>query len=575
MKTVQEIADIVGGRVHGDAALEIRTVGSLERATRGALAYAEGKHLAEVAATAASCVLIPEVEIPDRTVIVVAKPRVAFARAAQSLLPPRLPPPGVHETALVAPEATLGANVSIGAWTIVEAGATVGAGTVIFPGGYVGAGSSIGADCILYPRVVLYPGTAVGNRVILHAGVVIGSDGFGFVFDGERQVKVPQVGRAQLGDDVEIGANACIDRGALDETTIADGVKVDNLCHLGHNVRVGDHAVISAQTGIAGSSTVGREAIIGGQVGIAGLLPHRRPRHRRRAVRHPVTQARPGRPALLGHSRTAAQGHQEAAGLPAPPAPDGDRDREPSQGARRPQGEAGRVTLRSRTRRTAAATSSTATASRQGGRPSADGGEGHSSEEPLAARRASESGRDRDVRSPRGDTRRGAGRRGRSVDGDGWNPAPPLRGAPDRCRCRRRARSARAAPPAPAASRREPGPRRAPRPSREAPGRARGRARRQAGRRRQAAPPARGTAPPTTHGGSWRRRGLTNSGRESARQPMAANNLAAQARSAAISDNRVTGGGTPASSTRARSRYSSARCAPARGATGSVSSRRR
>ena len=269
MKTVQEIADIVGGRVHGDGATEIRTVGSLERATRGTLAYAEGKHLGKVADTAASCVLIPDIDLPDRTVIVVTRPRVAFARAAQWLLPPRLPAPGVHETAIVAPDAALGANVSIGAWTVVEPGAAIGPGTVIFPGGYVGAGAGIGADCILYPRVVLYPGTTVGDRVILHAGVVVGSDGFGFVFDGERQIKVPQVGCARIGDDVEIGANACIDRGALDETIIADGVKIDNLCHLGHNVRIGDHAVISAQTGIAGSSTVGREAIIGGQVGIA------------------------------------------------------------------------------------------------------------------------------------------------------------------------------------------------------------------------------------------------------------------------------------------------------------------
>ena len=220
-------------------------------------------------ATAATCVLIPDVEIPDRTVIVVDRPRVAFARAAQWLLPPRLPAPGVHETALVAPDATLGPDVSVGAWTLVEAGAAVGAGTVIYPGGYIGAGSSIGANCILYPRVTLYPGNSIGDRVILHAGVVIGSDGFGFVFDGERQIKVPQVGGAQIGDDVEIGANACIDRGALDETIVAAGVKIDNLCHLGHNVRIGDHAVISAQTGIAGSSTVGREAIIGGQVGIA------------------------------------------------------------------------------------------------------------------------------------------------------------------------------------------------------------------------------------------------------------------------------------------------------------------
>lgn len=269
MKTVQEIADHVGGRVHGDGAVEIRTVGSLERATRGALAYAEGKHLAQVAATGASCVLVPEVEPPDRTVIVVAKPRVAFARAAQWLLPPRLPAPGVHETALVAPDAALGAEVSIGAWTVVEAGARIGARTAIFPGGYVGAGASLGADCVVYPRVVLYPGTTVGDRVILHAGAVIGSDGFGFVFDGERQVKVPQVGRARIGDDVEIGANACVDRGALDETAIAGGVKIDNLCQIGHNVRIGDHAVISAQTGVAGSSTIGREAVIGGQAGIA------------------------------------------------------------------------------------------------------------------------------------------------------------------------------------------------------------------------------------------------------------------------------------------------------------------
>ena len=269
MKTVQEIADHVGGRVHGDGAVEIRTVGSLERATRGALAYAEGKHLAQVAATGASCVLVPEVEPPDRTVIVVAKPRVAFARAAQWLLPPRLPAPGVHETALVAPDAALGAEVSIGAWTVVEAGARIGARTAIFPGGYVGAGASLGADCVVYPRVVLYPGTTVGDRVILHAGAVIGSDGFGFVFDGERQVKVPQVGRARIGDDVEIGANACVDRGALDETAIAGGVKIDNLCQIGHNVRIGDHAIISAQTGVAGSSTIGREAVIGGQAGIA------------------------------------------------------------------------------------------------------------------------------------------------------------------------------------------------------------------------------------------------------------------------------------------------------------------
>ena len=269
MRTAQQIADHVGGRLHGDGAVGIRSIASLERAGAGMLAYAEGKYLSQVAASGASCILIPPGEIPDRTVIVVDQPRVAFARTAQWLLPPSLPAAGVHDTAIVAPDASLGPNVSIGAWTVVDAGASVGARTTILPGGYVGAGAAIGDDCILHPRVVLYPGTTIGHRVIIHAGVVIGSDGFGFVFDGERQVKVPQVGLAQIGSDVEIGANACVDRGALDETTVADGVKFDNLCHLGHNVRIGPHTVISAQTGIAGSSTVGREAVLGGQVGIA------------------------------------------------------------------------------------------------------------------------------------------------------------------------------------------------------------------------------------------------------------------------------------------------------------------
>ena len=269
MRTAQEIAEHVGGTLHGDGAVEIQSVGSLERAGAGVLAYAEGRHLARVATAGASCILIPPGEIPDRTVIVVDRPRVAFARVAQWLLPPRLPARGIHDTAIVAPDAVLGPDVSIGAWTIIEAGAAVGAQTTIFPGGYVGAGASIGAECIVYPRAVLYPDTTIGDRVVIHAGVVIGSDGFGFVFDGERQVKVPQVGLAQIGSDVEIGANACVDRGALDETTVADGVKLDNLCHVGHNVRIGAHTLIAAQTGIAGSSTIGREAVLGGQVGIA------------------------------------------------------------------------------------------------------------------------------------------------------------------------------------------------------------------------------------------------------------------------------------------------------------------
>ena len=269
MKTAQEIADYVGGTLHGDGGVEIRSVGSLERATTGALAYAEATYLSQVARTHASCILIPEGEVPQRTVIVVDNPRVAFARAAQLLVSPTMPSPGIHETAVVAPNATIGTDVSLGAWTVVEAGAIIGDGTTIFPGGYIGASCRIGTQCVLYPKVVLYPDTTIGDRVIMHAGVVIGADGFGFVFDGKRHVKIPQVGNVRIESDAEIGANSCIDRGAFDETVIEDGVKIDNLCQIAHNVQIGTHAIISSQTGVAGSSTIGREAVIGGQVGIA------------------------------------------------------------------------------------------------------------------------------------------------------------------------------------------------------------------------------------------------------------------------------------------------------------------
>lgn len=269
MKTAQEIADYVGGTLYGDSSVEIRSVGSLERATTGDLAYAETKYISQAATTVASCILVPEGKFPQRTVIVVDNPRVAFARAAQWLVPPTLPSAGVHETAVVAPDATIGADVSLGAWTVVESGATIGAGTTIFPGGYVGSRCRIGTQCILYPKVVLYPDTTVGDRVIMHAGVIIGADGFGFVFDGERHLKIPQVGSVRIESDAEIGANCCIDRGAFDETVVEAGVKIDNLCQIAHNVNIGTHAVISSQTGIAGSSTIGREAMIGGQVGIA------------------------------------------------------------------------------------------------------------------------------------------------------------------------------------------------------------------------------------------------------------------------------------------------------------------
>lgn len=268
MKTAQEIAEFVGGTLRGDAQQEIQGVGSLDHAGPGMLAYAEAAYVDRVPATGASCVLVPAGDHPGRTVILVDNPRLAFARAAQWLAPAETPQSGVHPEALIHEGAAVAPDAAVGAWTLIEHGAHVGARTVVYPGCYVGAGSRIGDDCVIFPHVVIYPGVTVGDRTVIHAGVVLGADGFGFVSDGARHVKVPQVGRAEIGSDVEIGANSCVDRAALDETAIGDGVKIDNLCQIGHNVQVGAHAIISAQTGVAGSTRIGGRSTIGGQVGI-------------------------------------------------------------------------------------------------------------------------------------------------------------------------------------------------------------------------------------------------------------------------------------------------------------------
>ena len=269
MKTVREIADLVGGTVHGDADIEIDTIGSLDRAGTGALAYAEDAHIEDVPKCRAACVLVSSGDFPGRTVIVVERPRLAFAHIAETLLPYEPPFAGVHASAIVHESASLAAGVAVGPWTVIDERVEVGHGSVIYPGSYIGRDCRVGEACVIYPRAVLYPGVVVSDRVTVHAGTVLGADGFGFVFDGQRQVKIPQVGQVEIGSDVEIGANTCIDRGALDPTVVGSGTKIDNLCQIAHNVRIGAHAVISSQTGIAGSSRIGSHATIGGQVGIA------------------------------------------------------------------------------------------------------------------------------------------------------------------------------------------------------------------------------------------------------------------------------------------------------------------
>jgi UDP-3-O-[3-hydroxymyristoyl] glucosamine N-acyltransferase len=267
---VREIARLVGGVVQGEPDREISGVAALETAGSSDLTFAEGSRaLGEASRSRAGCILIPERgSLPGQTAVAVAEPKLAFIRAAAALRPPAEAPVGIHPTAVIASEVSLGANVSIGPYTVIERGVRVGAGTEIGARVTVGYGSEIGEDCIFCPGVTIYPQARIGNRVILHAGVVMGGDGFGYVFAEGRHHKFPQLGGVIVQDDVEIGSNTTVDRGSLGTTVIGEGTKIDNLVQIAHNVRIGKHCVIAAQTGISGSVSVGDYALIGGQVGI-------------------------------------------------------------------------------------------------------------------------------------------------------------------------------------------------------------------------------------------------------------------------------------------------------------------
>jgi UDP-3-O-[3-hydroxymyristoyl] glucosamine N-acyltransferase len=267
-RTAQEIADYVGGELHGDALAVLNSIASLKNAGPRDLSYAEEKFQEDVGASAAGCVIVQSGYWPSKTVILSHNPKLAFARAAAWLLADVADDAGIHPSATIAPDAEIGDRVKVGAGAVIEAGAVIGSSTVIEAGCYIGRGSSVGDGCTLYPRVVIYKDVTIGNRVIIHAGAVIGADGFGFVRDGAAHVKFPQVGKVVVEDDVEIGANTCIDRGSLETTVVRRGVKLDNLIQIAHNVQIGEHTIIAAQTGVSGSSTIGAQCLIGGQVGI-------------------------------------------------------------------------------------------------------------------------------------------------------------------------------------------------------------------------------------------------------------------------------------------------------------------
>ena len=269
-KSAGELALYLKGELVGDPSVVIRSVASLESASEGDLIYAESdKILAQALASPASVVIVgTEVFMRGKTFIRVPQPRLAFARAVAWLLPEPPVVTGRHPSAVIHPSAGLGENVAVGAGVVVEEHARIGPGCQLGAGSYVGAHVEIGDAAVLFPRVTVYRRVRIGARVRIHSGAVVGSDGFGYVPTEAGWEKFPQRGGVVIEDDVEIGANCTIDRGALDETWIGAGTKLDNLVHVGHNVHIGRNCVIAAQTGVSGSCIIGDHVTCGGQVGL-------------------------------------------------------------------------------------------------------------------------------------------------------------------------------------------------------------------------------------------------------------------------------------------------------------------
>jgi UDP-3-O-[3-hydroxymyristoyl] glucosamine N-acyltransferase len=261
--TLGELAERTGGRVVGDPGVAVERIAAVDDAGPGALTFAvDERYLRTALGSRAAAVLTDErlldpAETYAKPILAVPSARVALAALLAALEPPRPQGPFVHSTAAVHPTAQVGDAVWIGPHVAIGPGARIGDRTVLLPGVVVGADATVGADCLFHPRAYLADRCAAGDRVVLQAGAVIGSDGFGWAFLDGRLVKIPQVGNVTLGDDVEIGANTCVDRAQTGMTSIGTGTKIDNLCQIGHNARIGKHTAIAAFAGLAGTTTIG------------------------------------------------------------------------------------------------------------------------------------------------------------------------------------------------------------------------------------------------------------------------------------------------------------------------------
>ena len=269
--TVQELAEVVRGRITGDRGTQIERIADLDQAREGEIAYLEDEKLLVAAADSkASCLIVKDgvaERFSDRTLIEVANPKLAFSLIGAALHPPVRREPAIDPTAVLAENADIALTAYVGPNVCVREYTRVGAYTRLEAGVVLGANVSVGDDCVLHPNVVLYDAVSIGHRVILHAGVCLGADGFGYVRHEPGYQKFPQVGTVVIEDDVEIGAHTCVDRAALGRTRIGRGTKLDNMVHVGHNCDIGERVVIAAQTGISGSVVIEDDAVIGGQVG--------------------------------------------------------------------------------------------------------------------------------------------------------------------------------------------------------------------------------------------------------------------------------------------------------------------
>jgi UDP-3-O-[3-hydroxymyristoyl] glucosamine N-acyltransferase len=256
---------------------EIRGVSSVEEAGPDDICFLSNPKYARFldSSHTRAVIVSKETVIPSKFIpIAVPDPYFAFLQLLE-LFNTRTPlsvAAGIHPRAEIHPDAILGSGVSVGACAVIGAGVSIGDNTVIGPGVVILAGSRVGKDCLLYPQVTIMDGCSVGDRVILHSGVVIGADGFGFAPHGDHYYKIPQIGTVRIGDDVEIGANSCVDRAAFGVTSIGNGTKIDNLVQVAHNVSIGEHTVIASQVGISGSTTIGNWVRMGGQAGLQGHI---------------------------------------------------------------------------------------------------------------------------------------------------------------------------------------------------------------------------------------------------------------------------------------------------------------